>query len=395
MLGACHPGDPRGGPGDEWARHPSAALSPAAARWISGGNAFAIDLYHRRREATGDLFLSPRSVRRALAMLSAGAAGATADEMAAALRFAPLTGAAVHAAQAEADAYLASGTGRGAQLLLAAAVWSRADAPLRAAFVQTSREAYGAEVTPLDFSRPEAARRRIAAWISGRTRGLIDAGLPPGSVDPATSLLLTDAVHFHGTWQRRFARDDTTEGEFHTPDGPVRVPMMHIESDFRYSQSRGVELLQLPYSGGRLAMTILLPTSHDLSALEAALTPEQLRAWQADTYTSKVDVTLPRFTAEASTDLAAALTALGMPAAFTAAADFTGIDGTPGHALTQVVQLARCEVDEEGTRAAAVTIARLGKAGHPSFTADHPFIFIIEDTGSGEILFIGRLTDPR
>jgi serpin B len=55
-------------------------------------------------------------------------------------------------------------------------------------------------------------------------------------------------------------------------------------------------------------------------------------------------------------------------------------------------------VDEAGTEAAAATgaFAQITSAlpGNPTLLIDRPFIFIIRDKPSGQILFIGRVLDP-
>jgi serpin B len=91
---------------------------------------------------------------------------------------------------------------------------------------------------------------------------------------------------------------------------------------------------------------------------------------------------------------------MGMQIPFTAQADFSGMDGERDLFISDVVHKAYIDLDEEGTEAAAATGTVMMAAGMPArrvspiFRADHPFIFIIRDTQSGTILFLGRVTDP-
>jgi serpin B len=85
---------------------------------------------------------------------------------------------------------------------------------------------------------------------------------------------------------------------------------------------------------------------------------------------------------------------MGMPTAFSTNADFSGIDGTKSLLISDVIHQAFVSVDEEGTEAAAATAIFITMSIHPVFRADHPFIFIIQDRETGNILFLGRVVNP-
>ena len=116
---------------------------------------------------------------------------------------------------------------------------------------------------------------------------------------------------------------------------------------------------------------------------------------------SKVVVTIPRFKSTQQFELSAALRVLGMPQAFDAGADFSGMTGKRDFAISAVIHKAFVDVNEVGTEAAAATAVtmralamRAPGAPPPVFRADHPFVFLIRDHGSRSILFMGRMTDP-
>lgn len=131
------------------------------------------------------------------------------------------------------------------------------------------------------------------------------------------------------------------------------------------------------------------------------MTPESLTGWLGTLAGRNVQVSLPKFRAESEFSLRQALSTMGMPTAFTSRADFSGIDPKGRLAISEAVHKAFVDVSEQGTEAAAAT----GIAVHATamrrpeppvvFRADHPFLFLIRDTGSGTVLFIGRLMDPR
>jgi len=158
-----------------------------------------------------------------------------------------------------------------------------------------------------------------------------------------------------------------------------------------------VSVLEMPYQGDDLSMVILLPDRIDgLAALEASLTPEKLAGWLDALAEQKIDVTVPRFRMTSEFELARVLADLGMPSAFRCGeADLSAMTEANDWCLAAVRHKAFVEVNEEGTEAAAATGVSVGVVSMPpSFTADHPFLFLIRDKVTGSLLFLGRVVDP-
>jgi serpin B len=110
-------------------------------------------------------------------------------------------------------------------------------------------------------------------------------------------------------------------------------------------------------------------------------------------------LSLPKFKFDSSFGLADQLAGLGMPAAFAPGqADFSGMNGGKDLFVSSVIHKAFVAVDEAGTEAAAATgvmMATTGMRVPPLIlNIDRPFIFAIRHTGTGQILFIGRVVDP-
>ena len=146
----------------------------------------------------------------------------------------------------------------------------------------------------------------------------------------------------------------------------------------------------------------LLYTPNNLDGLaevEDALTTTKLSSWlarldEADPH--KTWLHLPRFTTRQGMDLTPVLRSLGMASAFDGRADFSGMDTTTNLFLAGALQRTFVDVNETGTEAAAVTLFEAKTRGMPNrFIVNHPFLFLIRDRGSGTILFLGRLADPR
>lgn len=184
--------------------------------------------------------------------------------------------------------------------------------------------------------------------------------------------------------------------------------MMHKSDSLRFAATDGVKLLELPYVGGDVAMTFVLPDAEaGLEAVEARLSPATLAAWLGALRREQVMVSLPKFEIDPASSLALAdlLKALGMPLAFDRGkADFTGIADPPSPAdrlfISQVFHKAFVKLDEKGTEAAAATAVVMARAGSApptnlaEFKADHPFLFLLRHVPSGTILFMGRVSDP-
>jgi serpin B len=118
---------------------------------------------------------------------------------------------------------------------------------------------------------------------------------------------------------------------------------------------------------------------------------------------NKVNVTLPKFTMTSEFGLKEVLSKMGMPLPFADEADFSGITGQKNLAIDKVIHKAFVDVSEKGTEAAAYTAVVLKEIGSAmpnkekiiNFKADHPFIFMINDQSTGQILFTGVLNHPK
>ncbi len=228
--------------------------------------------------------------------------------------------------------------------------------------------------------------------------------IPPGQIHPLTRLILTNVIYFNGTWVKKFEVWRTKDEDFFTADGStVSVPMMRQldeDAQFDYLETRDMQMLQMPYEGGNLSMTILLPKRHDLASLERLLSVEKLDQWRKDQKERRVDVYIPKFKISANYFLKDNLTNMGMPTSFTGMADFSGISPGGDLFIDEVVHQAYVDLNEEGTKAAAATegsveaCAFWPEEGVPVFRADHPFIFMILDEETGCILFLGKISDP-
>jgi len=214
-------------------------------------------------------------------------------------------------------------------------------------------------------------------------------------------LVLTNAVYFKGDWDEQFEPDKTKDASFTLIDGKtVTAPMMNQTRDFKYGETDALQVLELPYVDNELSMIVLLPKAKDgLPDFERLLTIEKLGNSLVRLRKREVVVSLPRFKITSKFSLASVLQSMGMTDAFSRNADFSGMTGGKDLFISAVVHKAYVDVNEEGTEAAAatgVTMKLLSIPAPPArFVADHPFMFLIQDNKTGNILFIGRVMNPK
>jgi serpin B len=371
---------------------------------VEANTAFALQLYGKLRSTEGNLALSPYSISSALAMTYAGARGDTARQMEQTLHFDPST-TGLHERFGRLDAALKAAQGSN-ELSIANSLWPQEKYPFREEFLNLLKRDYGATVTPLNYEREaEPARVTINQWVDDKTRHKIAEIIGPGVLNALTRMVLVNAIYFKGTWATPFPESATQPDKFYAqPDTAFTVPFMHERDHFRYGENDQLQVLALPYIGRQLEMVILLPRLRDgIGPLESSLTPASLAAWTSGMRNQQVNVALPRFKMSSGFSLAQALKAMGLNDAFDPSrADFSGMDGRAHWLyLSAVLHKAYVEVNEKGTEAAAATAvvvgARAVRIQEPprEFRADHPFLFLIRDSTTGSILFMGRVAKPE
>ncbi|MGO8837536.1 MAG: serpin family protein [Limisphaerales bacterium] len=371
---------------------------------IEGNTTFALQLYGKLRSTEGNLALSPYSISSALAMTYAGARGETARQMEQTLHF-DQSKTDLHALFGRLDKALNAAQGSN-ELNIANSLWPQEKYLFRQEFLNLLKKDYGATVTPLNYEQEaESARVTINQWVDDKTRHKIAEIIGPRVLNEATRMVLVNAIYFKGTWTTPFPEYATRPDKFYaTPDTTVTVPFMHKRGQFSYGENDQLQLIALPYVGQHLDMLVLLPRSRDgIGQLESSLTTASLSAWTSDMRNQQVNLALPKFKMFSGFDLAKALAALGVKDAFDPEkADFSGMDGNPHWLyISAVLHKAYIDVNEKGTEAAAATgvVMTLGAAPPPvkpprEFRADHPFLFLIRDTTTGSILFMGRVSHP-
>ena len=373
---------------------------------VDGNTVFTLDLYQELKGEEGNIFYSPYSLSVALSMTYAGARGETEQQMAEALSF-YLSQDQLHPAFNYLDQELA-GRGEGAQgkdeegfrLNIVNDIWGQKNFTFLSDFLDTLAENYGAGLRILDFiNAPEESRITINDYISEQTEEKIKDLIPEGVIDVMTRLVLTNAIYFNAAWEYPFSEDMTSDGVFHLLDGgEVTVPMMSQGESLGYTEGDDYQAVELKYDGEELSMVILLPDSGQFENFEMSLDAGLLNDIIDNLENKPVELTLPKWEYESSFMMKETLQAMGMPIAFTEAADFSGMTGNRDLYIADVVHKAFVSVDEAGTEAAAASAVIMKLTAMPTdvatVTVDRPFIFLIRDIETGAILFFGRVVNP-
>jgi serpin B len=408
-LGAARCGGGGGGSGSTGqevrsnaARDTAPLVSSDDAATLASDNArFAVDLYQQLRASnSGNLVFAPASVSIALAMTYAGAATTTASQIATTLHF-TLPPERLHPAFDALDLALtappAGNDPKAFQLSIANDTWGQQGFPFVPAYLDLLARDYGAGLRTVDFAAaPEAARQAINTRVAQETQQQIQELLATGTIDPATRLVLTDAVFFHGDWKTPF-EPHSSDGTFHALSGDVTVPMMKGPQDVTLWSGTGWSAAAMSYVGGTTSMIVVVPDAGTFADFEASFTGDAAAAVLAPHAgaTSTGGIMLPRFKFRTGVGLAGTLAAMGMTDAFSpGAADFSGIDGARDLYISAVIHQANIAVDEQGTTAAAATAVIIRVTGViTSLVVDRPFLFFIRHDPTGAILFAGRVVD--
>ncbi len=362
---------------------------------VEANNEFSFALYHML-DSNENLFYSPWSISSAFSMVYEGARGETEDEIRDVFGF-PRD----YQELRKAYGYIHNmyNTNRdGYNLSTANSLWIEENSSVLEEYRWVLLNYYFANAENVDFSDPEKTSEEINSWVEEHTNGKITDLIEPEIIRPVTELILTNAIYFNGLWEEPFCENKTTDRIFYKYGGEeITVPFMkHGQGFFNYTRADGFQILQKNYVGNDTSMLFMMPDSGDLRDMEEQITYQNLQRWRDGLKRTLLGaVEIPKFTMETDYDLKEYLMELGMPSAFGGDANLSGIDGTESLFVSDAVHHAYVDVHEKGTEAAAATAVVGGyTSAPPAFVANRPFLIIIQDNATGNILFMGRVNEP-
>ena len=379
----------------------SISLTRAQQELVTASNDFAFNLFRRATlpvEGTSALaepkstILSPLSITYALGMLNNGAAGETQQQINEVLGFGD-TGADGINAFCQKMLTEAPALDKLTKVMIANNIYVNEGYKQLPDFVAKAKEFYDAKPETRNFHDGKTCDV-INRWASDHTEGMIDKVLTEDEFNPDAVSYLLNAIYFKGAWKEKFSKSQTRNEAFEGRE--KKVPMMHQENEFSYTEDDLCQALRLPYGNGAYSMTILLPREgKNVDELLLSLNAESWRQYQDMGY-AIADVKLPRFESKTDLSLKDIMASLGMPKAFTPfEAEFPNFCDVPTY-IGMMKQVARIKLDEEGTEAAAVTV--IGdfatsvpmEPQHVTFHATRPFLYVISERSTGAIFFIGK-----
>ena len=356
---------------------------------INSNNDFAFNLFRKARGEKSKI-LSPLSVTFALGMLNNSAEGQTLQEINQTLGF----------GEAGADAINAfcqkmlkeSNTlDEKTKALIANTIFVNEGCGyhLQEGFVDKVNTYYDAQPQNRDFYDGETMDV-INQWASDHTMGMIPKVLNEKTFKPYSISYLLNALYFKGIWSSPFRKENTQDEPF---GGGDEVPMMHMEKSIGYAENDLYQTVRLPYGNGAYRMDVFLP--REGKTVGEVLETLSGSNWQQKYQNTLIDLKLPRFETSTNQPLVQVMAELGMPTAFTEEAEFPYFCNAPC-CISDMFQVAKIKLDEEGTEAAAVTVIGVETTSMPpvptSFHANRPFLYVISEQSTGAIFFIGQYT---
>ena len=365
-------------------------LAEGERKLIESNNDFAFNLFREARIDTSCV-LSPLSITYALGMLNNGADGQTLKEINQTLGFGEAGADAINAF-CQKMLKEANTLDPETKALIANTIFVNEGLGyrLQEGFIDKANTYYSAEPQNRDFNDGETMDV-INQWANDHTEGMIPEVLNEDSFHPDVVSYLLNALYFKGMWSDPFRKDMTRNESF---GGGDEVPMMHkMGQKFQYSENELYQAVVLPYGNGAYQMTVFLPREN--KTVGDVLETLNGSNWQLEGSWKEVDLKLPRFETDTYQPLVKEMSELGMPTAFSLLAEFPWFCNTPIY-ISNMFQVAKIKLDEEGTEAAAVTVIETAGSAIPDepkrFHAIRPFLYIISEQSTGAIFFIGQYT---
>lgn len=366
---------------------------------------FAVDLYKKLNQSGSNIVASPTGIYSAIGLVLEGAKADCRKQMLSVMKL-PQDTVDVGELLSQFESKIRRLKRDGVEISLVSSVWPQAGYPISRAYQESLQKYFNSSILPLDFEKqPIESAKIINEWVNQNTNGKITNIIVPEQLGPQTKMLTLNAVSFKADWAHGFDPEQTQAAPFFVkPDSSVMWPAMRCVGKFKHYRNSEYQAVELPYVGAELSMTFLVPNeTNSLKTLEDNLSPDTFKLLTEQMYITDLELQIPRFDVTNSINLVDTLVRMGMSDAFDSAkADFTGISERKngGLYISGACQKIRIEVSETGTSAFAATSTSVSDSARSSEPApvvlkvDRPFIFVVKDSVTGIILFIGRLADP-
>ena len=349
-----------------------------------------------KEQTDENIFISPMSISYALGMTFNGADGKTKKEMAEVLEFGNLTNSEINASFKALMEKLMELDPK-VMMEIANSIWYRENIDVLEKFKKVNQNYFQAEIRNMDFSEPETIEI-INNWVSENTKGKITKVID--EIDALSMMYLINAIYFKGSWTDEFNKERTHKDKFFISNGKsVSCEMMNTAEENLYFENDDFQAIDLPYGKGDFSMIVILPKKgKDINEFISNLNRENWNSWLTKFSKQSGSLFLPKFKIEYDLEMNDVLKALGMPKAFTDAANFSRMTKRQKLYISNVIHKTFVDVNEEGTEAAAVTVVEMRLTSFkPGFSmrVNRPFVFAIKEKERNSILFIGKIVNPK
>jgi len=369
-------------------------LSSEQQAMVVANNDFAFNLFRHAVDGQDkSVFISPVSVTYALSMLTNGASNDTYRELMNGLGFGKYAIGDVNKLCNK----LMTGTPKlddKTTIDIANALVVRDGSEIKQAFKSELQNNYSALVESKDFASP-ATLSFINDWAKGKTHGMIPNLLE--EINPDAASYLMNAIYFKGKWFAKFDKSQTNKETFTTEnDQRLDAMMMHQRAYFHYNQNSTYSTVILSYGNGSFEMAVLLPMEGKTVAdVLADIDAAKWKNNRDGCRSVNVDLKLPKFTTSTFVLFNKPLADMGMSSMLDPKRASFDLFSDSKVFVSKVFQKAKIEVEEEGTKAAAVTVVEmtftsaLPEKDYTDFHANRPFVYAITEHSSGAIMFMG------
>lgn len=366
---------------------------------VREGNVLALQLYGLLKGDKDNVVVSPYAISASMGVPFAGAQGVTEAQMARVMRFRP-----VQTAVNAAFGWLNDRFYDDSPYFLNTSLWLQ-KGTVKPEFRTTVENEYRTTLKLVDFiTRADSIRGEMNSWIKERTQGKITDLVDFKTLSSSARMVLLSGAYIKGRWEQTFDARNTRQAAFFRDRYlTVTVPTMFTTGNFNFLEEETFSMIEIPYevkkpTSAKVSLIILLPhETYGLSKMENSVTMASLQLWLSSMQKQRIALSLPRFSLANTFPLDQMFTQLNLSGPFRDDADFFGIRDIPDLKLSLVLHKAVYSIDEWGSegRISYVSTDRGSNAKQPMrFSVDHPFMFLVIDTGTGSILMIGHVNSP-
>lgn len=375
---------------------------------IDGNTQFAINIYKEVVNENENQIISPYSISTALAMAYAGTDGNTSTEIQNVFGFGA-NNSSFHQSYNQVTNTIKQNINNAQdnEINIINKIWRNTGFHFLPTFENIMNTDYLSPVVATDFLQAAAARQEINTWVGQQTKQLIPELLPNGFIKNNTRTILVNAIYFKADWEHQFNSHTTQPQTFKTTNTTVTTDMMSDlipTNHLRFTEDTDAEVLELFFKDKQSSIVIVLPKDQTIGInnfVQQNLSKATVDQWFNDltypTAGSNFSVQIPKWNFNSDFDLINPLKNMGVHDLFSINANLSKM--AEGVLYVDAIKhKAVIEAHEGGIEAAASTAIGIGMTSLPpvarTIKADRPFVFMVKDTKTNSILFIGHVQDP-